>query len=84
MSYSLYLLPTASKDLARLPKEAYLRCRETLLALSNNPHPSGCKKLVGEDGYRVRVGEYRILYRIDEPSKRVYLYRVKHRKDVYR
>lgn len=44
----------------------------------------GCQKLVGEDGYRIRVGDYRILYRIDDSAKAIYTYRVKHRKEVYR
>lgn len=84
MTYSVYLLPSAERDCDRLPKEAYERCRKAFLKLEQNPRPHGCQKLVGDDGHRLRVGDYRILYRIDDPSRRVYIYRVKHRREAYR
>jgi mRNA interferase RelE/StbE len=55
-----------------------------ILALGNDPRPPGSIKLTAEEGYRLRAGEYRIIYRIDDGDKRVYVYRIKHRKDVYR
>ena len=84
MSYAVSLLPSAERDCGGLAKEAYRRCRQAILRLESNPRPPGCQKLVGEDGYRIRVGDYRILYRIEDPSKRVFIYRVKHRRKVYR
>lgn len=84
MSYSIDILPAAEKDCDRLPKKIYHRCYAAITKLEKTPRPLGCKKLLGEGGYRIRVGNYRILYRIDETQKKVYIYRVKHRKDVYR
>jgi len=84
MSFSILLLPSAERDCDRLSREIYQRCRKTLLKLETNPRPAGCQKLVGEDGYRIRFGDYRILYRIDDPSKKIYVYRIKHRREVYR
>ena len=84
MKYATYLLPSAEKDCQKLPQDVYRRCRQSLLKLEENPRLHGSQKLVGEDGYRVRVGDYRILYRIDDVQKRVYVYRIKHRRDVYR
>ncbi|MDO8644189.1 MAG: type II toxin-antitoxin system RelE/ParE family toxin [bacterium] len=84
MKYDLFLLPRAERDCDNLPKEIYRRCRTKILQLANDPRPSGCKKLVGEDGFRIRSGDYRILYRVDDPNKKVFIYRLKHRKEVYR
>ena len=84
MIYSLYILPSAEKDCDRLPKQVYQRCFKAMAKLSHAPRPNGSQKLVGEEGYRIRVGDYRILYRADDSKKCIYIYRVKHRKEVYR
>ncbi len=84
MTYSVYILPAAEKDCDRLAKSVYTRCRNAILKLGANPRSTGAIKLVGEAGYRVRVGDYRILYRIDDAQKRIYVYRIKHRREVYR
>jgi mRNA interferase RelE/StbE len=72
MTYSLFILPAAEKDCNRLSQELYSRCHKAFLKLVQNPRPMGCQKLHGEDGYRLRVGDYRILYRIDDSSKKIY------------
>jgi mRNA interferase RelE/StbE len=54
-----------------------------LLALEDNPRPAGAKKLHGEDSYRLRVGDYRVLYTIDDQSRVVTVYAVGHRREVY-
>ncbi len=84
MSYQVLILPTAARDCDRLSKETYLRCQKSISKLGENPRTSGAIKLVGEDGYRIRVGDYRILYRIDDLAKKIFIYRVKHRREVYR
>ena len=84
MSHQIFILPPAEKDGQKLSREAYQRCRQALLKLAFNPRPSGCKKLVGEEGYRIRAGDYRILYRIDDTAKKIFIYRIKHRREVYR
>lgn len=81
--YDLYALPPAQKDLDKLEALAFERLLKRIRGLSRDARPPGCLKLTGDEGYRFRVGDYRILYRIDDPSKRIYIYRVKHRKDVY-
>jgi mRNA interferase RelE/StbE len=84
MKYATHLLPSAERDFEKIPKDAYRRCQKSILKLEDDPRGHGSQKLVGEDGYRIRVGDYRILYRIDDISKKVYLYRIKHRREVYR
>jgi mRNA interferase RelE/StbE len=81
--YDIFLLPSAQKDLDDLDPRAFGRILKKIKALSKEPRPSGCLKLSGEDGYRLRIGDYRVLYRIDDTSKRVFIYRIKHRKDAY-
>lgn len=80
--YELFVLPPAQKDLDKLEAPAFERIIKRIRELSKNARPPGCLKLTGEEGYRLRVGDHRVLYRIDDPSKRIYIYRVKHRKDV--
>ena len=82
--YKLRILPVAQKDLDRLHGKIFHKIKNEIILLSNNPHPYGALKLTNENGYRIRVGDYRILYRIDDKEKEIYIYRVKHRKEVYR
>jgi len=81
--YELLLLPAAQKDLDNLEARVFARILKKIRALSKDARPPGCLKLTDEDGYRIRTGDYRILYRIDDALKRIYIYRIKHRKDVY-
>ena len=55
-----------------------------IAALSENPCPPGSIKLTAEEGYRMRSGNYRIVYRIEDKERIVYVYRIKHRKEAYR
>jgi len=57
---------------------------EAILGLEKEPRGHQTEKLAGGGGYRLRIGEYRVLYRIDDSSKRVFVYRVKHRREAYR
>ncbi|MCX6577320.1 MAG: type II toxin-antitoxin system RelE/ParE family toxin [Candidatus Aminicenantes bacterium] len=79
----LLVLPAAQKDLDKLEAPVFARILKKIRALLEDARPSGCLKLTDEDGYRIRTGDYRILYRIDDALKRIYIYRIKHRKDVY-
>ena len=81
--YDIFVLPPAQRDLDKLEASDFARIIKKIRGLAREPRPAGCLKLTGEEGYRIRVGDHRVLYRIDDPSKRVYLYRVKHRKDAY-
>lgn len=84
MVYTIHLERRAERDLRQLPQDIIRRIDVVLRQLASNPRPAGAVKLSGrtESGWRVRVGDYRILYRIEE--SRVEVYRIKHRRDAYR
>jgi mRNA interferase RelE/StbE len=85
MAYCVTILGPVQKQLQALPHVIHTRIVAQAMALSNNPRPSGIKKLQGYDStYRVRVGSYRILYEIDDSAQEVRLLRIADRKDVYR
>ena len=84
MSYRLAILRRAVKELAHLPEKDRLRIEADIETLASNPRPSGIKKLTGRDGYRIRSGDYRVVYEIDDRSRSVTVLHVGHRKDVYR
>ncbi len=85
MTYAVLLERRADRELRRLPDTALRRVNSTLEALSSRPIPRGAVKLRGEqsEGWRVRVGDYRILYTIDDSRRVVTVYRIGHRRDVY-
>ena len=83
MDYGVFILGRAQKQLASLPKQNYLRIRDLIAELAANPRPSGCKKLTGREGWRVRSGDYRVIYEIDDGQKRVTILDVGNRKDIY-
>jgi len=83
LDYEVFILRRAQKQLAGLPKQNYSRIRDVVTTLAANPRPSGCKKLTGREGWRIRSGDYRVIYEIDDDHKRVIILDVGHRKDVY-
>jgi len=85
VSYQVEIAPAVQRDVKRLPPEMVRKVDAAMLALEQTPRPHGCTKLEGsEDEYRVRVGDYRILYVIDDKAKLVTIARVRHRRDAYR
>jgi len=82
--YKINIIPSAKKDLDNLDKKFFVQIKNKIISLASNPRPSGCLKLTAEEGYRIRSGDYRILYRVDDRNKRIYIYRIKHRKESYR
>ena len=82
--YKIILLPAAIKDLDRIEHKPFLQIKVRIDGLVTDPRPVNSLKLTNEQGYRLRSGDYRVLYRIDDPQKTVFVYRVKHRKDAYR
>ena len=82
--YQLKVLPQAQKDFDKLPTKAFHAIKKKIIDLTNHPRLEGAIKLMNDEGYRIRIGDYRVLYRIDDKAKEVFIYRVKHRKDVYR
>ena len=84
MAYRVILKRPAEKELDALQANIRERITKRLLALEENPRPSGIKKLQGEESYRLRVGDYRVLYSVDDQLKRVVILAVGHRREVYR
>lgn len=82
--YEINIIPSARKDLDGLDKKVFTQIKNRIIFLASNPRPSGSLKLTAEEGYRIRSGNYRILYRVDDKNKMIYIYRVKHRKESYR
>lgn len=83
--YRLAIKQSARKELDSLPEQIFLKIDKAILILKENPFPfPQAKKLKGEDKCRLRVGDYRIVYSIDEEQKIITIFRVRHRKDVYR
>jgi len=64
MSYTVQIFRRAQKELAGLPPQVYPRVRDAIRDLANIPRPAGCKKLIGRSGWRIRAGDYRIIYEI--------------------
>ncbi|MDD5558082.1 type II toxin-antitoxin system RelE/ParE family toxin [Candidatus Methylomirabilis sp.] len=81
--HRLPLGPRAQKGLDRLVGDAWQRVREDLLMLAHTPRPKGCVKL-STSAWRIRIGDIRVLYDIDDKAKAVEVLRIKHRRDVYR
>ena len=84
MAYAVTLSPPANKSIGKLPKHVRERIAERLQILAGNPRPPGCIKLTDSDAYRIRVGDYRIIYLIHDDQLIVLVIDVGDRKNVYR
>jgi mRNA interferase RelE/StbE len=85
MQYRIELARKAQKFLAKLPENIRHQIRDKIDSLEVNPRPHGCKRLQGrKDLYRVRTGDYRIIYTIKDNQLLVFVVQVGHRRDVYR
>jgi len=82
--YRLEFKNSVAKDLRALPKKDVARLLKQIRLLSEEPRPQGCEKLSGQDRYRIRQGEYRIIYEIHGDALIVILVKIGHRRDVYR
>jgi len=83
--YSLLIKASAERDLRKLPRSTLERIHSKILDLRDDPRPHGSRKLSGNlEGWRVRVGDYRILYQVDDTVETIAVVRVRHRRDVYR
>jgi len=84
MAFAIHLKRSAEKELDNFPSDIYKKVICRIISLKDNPRPRGVKKLTGKNWYRLRVGDYRILYTINSEHKRIDIYSVAHRKEVYR
>lgn len=83
--YEVSLERTAERDLKRLSAKEFQRMTQEIKALTENPRPPGCRKIVGsESDWRIRVGDYRVIYEVDDIAKAVRVMRVRHRREAYR
>ena len=83
--YKLAIKKSARKELDNLTDQIFLKVDKSMLSLKDNPFPyPQAKKLKGENKCRLRIGDYRVIYSIDEDQKTITIYRVRHRRDVYR
>ena len=83
-SYSLFLKPSALKELEAVPLADRRRIVTKIRGLGAEPRPRGSEKLSGEEKYRVRQGTYRVVYSVDDAKREVVVFKIGHRRDVYR
>lgn len=84
ISYSVEVKPSARKELEALPDNVLTRVVGKLEALRETPRPVGCKKLRGyKDQWRIRVGDWRVIYLIDDAAKLISVARIAHRREAY-
>ena len=83
--FEILIERAAEKDLQRLPEDVHARVLKAIHPLSIQPRPAGARKLSGsKNDWRLRVGEYRVLYEIADSIRIVRIYRIRHRRDVYK
>ena len=85
MAYRIEIKRSARKEMQTLPRRDQRRIAATIEALAEKPRPTGVRKIIGADDlYRLRVGDYRVVYQICDRKLIVIIIRVAHRKDIYR
>ena len=84
MGHSIEFKGSVRKNIAALSENIKTRVISAVMSLGDNPRPPGCKKLKGRDAYRIRVGEYRVIYEIHDDVLIVLVVRVAHRQDAYK
>ena len=84
-SYELLIKPSAAKELEAVGRKSdRTRIVDKIYTLRDDPRPPGCEKLTGQDRYRLRQGQFRILYVVDDSERVVTVMKIGHRRDVYR
>jgi mRNA interferase RelE/StbE len=83
-SYRLLIKPSAAKELQALPAIDRKRVVTRIEGLASDPRPPGTEKLSGAEKYRLRQGDYRVLYSVDDAEKSLVIVKIGHRRDVYR
>ena len=82
-NYKVEIKKSAAKEINKLPKVVIKRIVNKIQMLSEDPRPNGCKKLSGDEKYRIRIGVYRVLYSIIDDKLVIYVVKVGHRKKIY-
>lgn len=82
--YSIEFARAVRRELERLPTKVVDRVMRAVRRLRDNPRPRGCRKLTGDEAtYRIRIGDYRVVYEIGDETRSILVTRVRHRKDAY-
>ena len=84
MKYEVRIIPAAEREMDKLPIPVHTRLNRRILSLEDNPRPRGAKRLSGREEYRLRVGNYRVLYTVNDKGCIVTIRAVGHRREVYR
>jgi mRNA interferase RelE/StbE len=84
VEYDIYFRESVWKDFQKISKKDLNKILKRIRMLSEDPRPTGCEKLTGQDRYRLRQGKYRIVYSIQDKELTVWIVKVGHQKDVYR
>jgi mRNA interferase RelE/StbE len=82
--YKVYFKESVEKDFSTIPRQDIQKILRQIEALGQDPRPEGYEKLTGQERYRVRQGDYRIVYSIRDKELTVWVVKVGHRKDIYR
>ncbi len=82
--YKLEITSSAAKELSDIPPKHLRRIVARIRALADDPRPPGSKKLCAQEKYRIRQGDYRVLYQIEDDIPAIYIIMIAHRRDVYR
>ena len=83
-SYSVVIKKSAERELRVLPKQDLPRVVDRIRALAGDPRPLGNEKITGQERYRIRQGDYRIVYAVDDEGRTVEIVKIGHRREVYR
>jgi mRNA interferase RelE/StbE len=83
-AYKIFFKKSVQKDFNSIPKKDLKKILDRIEALAEDPRPPGCEKLTGQQRYRLRQGQYRILYSIQDDELTVWVVKIGHRKDIYR
>ena len=83
-NYRIVIKKSAAKEIEKIQKQDRIRIIEKIRSLSSDPHPSGSKKLSGKEKYRIRQGNFRILYQVIDDALVINVVKVGHRRDIYK
>jgi len=83
-AYNLKILSRAAKALKDLPPDTFEKINDAIVKLRIHPYPHGTKKLAGREGWRLRIGRYRVIYSVDSKKRTVVVLDIGQRKDIYK
>lgn len=82
--YKIEIKKSAEKELRKIPKKELIKIIDQIGSLADNPHPPGSKKLTNKEKYRIRIGNYRVLYYVEDDILTIFVIKAGHRKKIYR